>query len=71
LVKAEEAFSQAFNLKKFQLPSSSLDFFCDRWSTAAKKRRNLIAKGSDKISHQLDIVKFLKSQIVFDSLLKI
>ena len=36
----------------------------------AKKRVRMIEKGSERISKQLDIVKFLRSQMLLDTLVK-
>ena len=44
-----------------------LMMFCN---ARAKKRVRMIEKGSERISKQLDIVKFLRSQMLLDTLVK-
>ena len=39
-------------------------------NSRAKKRVRMIEKGSKRISKQLDIVKFLRSQMLLDTLVK-
>ena len=41
--------------------------YCD---SRAKKRARIIDKGSDKIGKQLDIVKFIRKQMLLDTLIK-
>ena len=48
----------------------SLDCLMMLCNVRAKKRVRMIEKGSERISKQLDIVKFLRSQMLLDTLVK-
>jgi hypothetical protein len=57
---------------KRPIPSClGLDWLFERCSSTSKKRAKILEKGTDRIGSQLDIVKFLKKQMVLDILLKI
>ena len=49
----------------------NLDCIMKYCNSRAKKRARIIDKGADKIGKQLDIVKFIRKQMLLDTLLKV
>ena len=48
----------------------NLDCIMKYCNSRAKKRARIIAKGSDRIGKQLDIVSFIRKQMLLDTLIK-
>ena len=48
----------------------NLDCIMKHCNSRAKKRARIIAKGSDRIGKQLDVVSFIRKQMLLDTLIK-
>ena len=62
-LQTEKAVELAMNKRKIKFKSNFISC-CDT------RRKKILEKGEEKLSTQMDIVKFLKRQIIFDILLK-